>query len=536
MSELIKPSQDTIQEIIDDLAENIQLKTEEREMMLDQLSFMDVEIDKIDEIIKKIDENVPPLAKEINDEIDKVKAAYDARISAGCRSDLEWVVDGRFENDDDEDGVAYVVVKRTPIVYGYYGLKFYQKPLNRDYGSNLIAGFTGNIGIGSTGLGFVGGEVSEFDNIQIGDEITDGIDAPTVFDLGNLPKVVGIGTTNTPTGISTSVVGNITAGSNILKRVGVGSTSAIPIGSGIAMTGILPDNTIVTDYGTASTTYSLIEDTGPNAGKVVTVTKDVYTFVLNNNALVGMSSARFHVGIMTVAPALFLSTSATESAFRQQFYSIRTAEDPDTDFDYEKNPIDPVNIGIIGSNNLGVGHSVSITNNGKPVGPFSWHQIRAACFNVGGGRIECVDQEPDQGAGAAVYYEGAVPGAVWPVLTDDSDDVYWAEEGRQVVVYGTTPPGYESNPADGVPVPGNCSTYDSNIAAAEAARDAVIARNEPRMVKYALQSDALRKVRDEKELKAWGMLQGAAYNREEISKLTYQMNQLLDGDFSEFVN
>ena len=109
MSELIKPSQDTIQEIIDDLAENIELKTKEREMMLDQLSFMDIEIDKIDEIIKKIDENVPPLAKEINDEIDKVKAAYDARISAGCRSDIHWVVDGRFENDDDEDGVAYVL-------------------------------------------------------------------------------------------------------------------------------------------------------------------------------------------------------------------------------------------------------------------------------------------------------------------------------------------------------------------------------------------------------------------------------------------
>ena len=43
MSELIKPSQDTIQEIIDDLAENIELKTQEREMMLDQLSFMDVD-------------------------------------------------------------------------------------------------------------------------------------------------------------------------------------------------------------------------------------------------------------------------------------------------------------------------------------------------------------------------------------------------------------------------------------------------------------------------------------------------------------
>ena len=47
MSQLIKPSQDTIQEIIDDLAENIQLKTEEREMMLDQLSFMDVELSLI---------------------------------------------------------------------------------------------------------------------------------------------------------------------------------------------------------------------------------------------------------------------------------------------------------------------------------------------------------------------------------------------------------------------------------------------------------------------------------------------------------
>ena len=535
MSDLLGPSQDTIQEIIDDLAENIKLKTEEREIMLDQLSFMDIEIDKIDIIIKRIDEKVPPLAKEINDEIDKVKAAYDARISAGCRSDLEWVVDGRFENDDDEDGVAYVVVKRTPIIYGYYGLKFYQKPLNRDYGSNLIAGFTGNIGFGSTGLGFVGGEVSEFDNIQIGDEITDGIDAPTVFDLGNLPKVVGIGTTDTPTGISTSVVGNITGGTNILKRVGIGSTSAVPIGSGIAMTGILPDNTIVTDYGTASTTYSLIEDTGPNAGKVQTVTKDVYTFVLSNTALVGMSSARFHVGIMTVAPALFLSTSATASAFRQQFYSIRTASDPDIDFDYEKNPIDPVNIGIIGSNNLGVGHSVSITNNGNPVGPFSWHQIRASCFTVAGGGTECIDQEPDQGAGAAIYYEGAIPGAVWPVITDTSDDVYWAEEGRQVIIYGTTPPGYESTPSEFVSVPSE-TPFNNAITSAEAARDAVIARNEPRMVSYAAQSDALRKVRDEKELRAWGMLQGSAFNREEISKMTHQMNQILSGDFSEFVN
>ena len=90
MSDLLGPSQNTIQEIIDDLAENIKLKTEEREIMLDQLSFMDIEIDKIDVIIKRIDENVPPLAKEINDEIDKVKAAYEARISAGCRSDLEW--------------------------------------------------------------------------------------------------------------------------------------------------------------------------------------------------------------------------------------------------------------------------------------------------------------------------------------------------------------------------------------------------------------------------------------------------------------
>ena len=534
MSQLLGPSQDTIQEIIDDLAENIELKTKEREIMLDQLSFMDIEIDKIDVIIKRIDENIPPLAKEINDEINKVKAAYDARISAGCRSDLQWVQDGRFENDDDEDGIVYVVEKRAAIVYGYYGLKFYQKPLNRDYGSNLIAGFTGNIGFGSTGLGFVGGETTEFDNIQVGDEISDGIDAADVFELGNLPKVVGIGTTDTPTGISTSVMANITGGTNILKRVGIGSTSAVPIGSGIAMTGVLPDNTIVTDYGTASTTYSLIQDTGPLAGKIQTVTKDVYTFVLSQNALVGMSSARFHVGIMTVAPALFLSTSATKSAFRKQFYSIRTAEDPDIDFDYEKNPIDPVNIGIIGNSNLGIGHSVEIVNNGHPVGPFSWHQIRAYCWTTPNGGRECIDQEPDQGAGAAVYYEGAVPGSVWPVIADDSDDVYWVEEGRTVVTYNGFAPGYESNPADGVAVPGNCGTYDAAIAAAEAARDVVIARNEPKMLKYASQSDALRKVRDEKEMKAWGMLQGAAFNREEIARMTHQMNQLLAGDFSEF--
>ena len=66
------------------------------------------------------------------------------------------------------------------IVKGYYGYKYYRKPINRDYGSNLITNFNGSVVAGSstiTALHYEFDSVSGQDGLEIrvGDEITDGV-------------------------------------------------------------------------------------------------------------------------------------------------------------------------------------------------------------------------------------------------------------------------------------------------------------------------------------------------------------------------
>jgi hypothetical protein len=70
--------------------EELDYKTAEVQMIKDQLTLMDVKIDRYDTIIGNIDKQIIPLVDEINVAITSVKTAYDNRIAAGCRSDLYW--------------------------------------------------------------------------------------------------------------------------------------------------------------------------------------------------------------------------------------------------------------------------------------------------------------------------------------------------------------------------------------------------------------------------------------------------------------
>ena len=137
-----------------DLKDLIASKTKQREQILDLLSLKDVLIDEMDALIINIDSNLPPLFDEINDEINKVKEAYDARINAGCRSALYWRDDGviqEYGNNNPKRRQWTVALNPSTRVdlngtgYGYHSLKYYQYPRNRDYGSSLIAQFEGNI-------------------------------------------------------------------------------------------------------------------------------------------------------------------------------------------------------------------------------------------------------------------------------------------------------------------------------------------------------------------------------------------------------
>ena len=514
-----------------DLKDLLESKKKQRLEILDLLAVKDVTIDKIDALIIKIDENLPPLFDEINVEVNNVKAAYDERITAGCRSALSWKDEGEV---DDEDGSRQYVVQKNPatrIDFGYHALKYYQYPRNRDYGSSLVAQFDGNVVGGGLTIAVTTGVVTlgegeplfpetttpEYKRIKVGDEIVDALVKPEVFQAGNLPSVVSIGFTDTLSGVTTSVVGSVGVGGTILFNMGIGNSDATPVGSGIGLTGVLHPDTTVVGHGTASHTFAKHGGVGNggNVGLVTVVTAVVPTIILNRQALGSASTERFSVGIKTNVTALTLSTSAGMSVHDGNFYAIRTGVEPDENFVVTQNPLDPVAVGVINSSNLGIGHSAVYVNASSPYtamppGPFQWREVLQ-------------EPEPDAGGGAAVYSSG---NQSWPCEIDMDGDVdAYVEEGDIIITpYG--PPTTSESPGPEVPGNSACDALDAAITAAEAERDVVIARIEPIIKGYVAQTRALRAIRDDHEVEAFGLLQGAAYMRQEVERLTSMLSDL----------
>ena len=599
-----------IEIIVEDIEKKIKFKKNQREQLLDQLNLEDVKIDQYDRLIIGIDEQVQPLLDPINTQINAVKAAYDARVGAGCSNSLKWVVIGFGEDDDGNQLITYqcqrnalqlvqrkvrldnsIEIVKTgttdpgTIVTGYYGYKFYRKPINRDYGANLIDVFTGSVSTGSTILEV---EQTEFDDsagddeldFVIGDEITDSIESPTLFPLGKLPEIVGIGSTATFTGITTTIQGSISVGSTVLSLVGFGtvdtgdvlvrlntvfspfqSTAAdfgAKVGSGIGKTGVLSIDTKVVAVGSGTTTYEFYDaDFNSGVGSIRTRTENVMTLVLSSPAIATTSLGIFNVGVVSFTPSLILSEAATGDGSDTQFSIIRPAKDPDKDFDFEKNPIDPITIGLIGNDNLGLGHTALIINNAEPSRTVGWHQVRNYSHRQPNGEIRVYDLEPEQGAGRAVYHRGNL---AWPtVVTDDGDggsDERYANEGEILMVgadgshsiiisdpddedgvgSGSSKNVGTTNVSPGPQTPGNsqCVTLANNIATEEAALIAITNQNLPKANRLAAQSRALRELRDDMELDAFGLLQASAATRKEIDRLTVLLNELKDQQLEEY--
>ena len=600
-----------VDSIIEDIEEKLKRTNNQREQLLDQLQLLDIRIDNYDSLIIDIDKKIQPLLDPINTQINAVKAAYDARISAGCKNNLKWVPVAWGEDDDGDQLIYYECQKNAlqtvtrqerldgsieeiktgltdpdTIVTGYYGYKFYRKPLNRDYGSNLIDVIIGSTTAGSTTVEVKQG--GEFDDsagegefeLRIGDVVTDSIENPTVFSFGDLPKIIGISSSRTFTGITTTVRGNISTGSNTLSLIGIGTVDvgftndnflnrlntdrftsteadfAVKVGSGIERTGILPANTRVLSIGNGSTTYEIYDpQAGSGRGAFVSKTQNVTTLVLNQTAIASTSTAIFNVGITSFTPTLTLDTAANITASDIQLSIIRSAEDPDRDFDQQKNPLDPVTIGLINSNNLGVGHTSLIINNAEPERTINWHQLRSYSLRQSNGEIREYDPEPEQGAGRAVYHRG---NELWPtVVTDDGDggsDERYAYEGEVLVVgnidgnggtFVITDPDDDSGEGSGTTrnvsttptspgITGNCTTLANNITAAETALTNIRNENLPKAQQFATQSAALRELRDDMELEAFGLLQASAAARKEIDRLTVLLNDLKKQDLESY--
>ena len=115
------------------------------------------------------------------------------------------------------------------------------------------------------------------------------------------------------------------------------------------------------------------------------------------------------------------------------------------------------------------------------------------------------------------------------IIISDPDDEDGVGSGPSRNV-GTT------NVSPGPQTPGNsqCVTLANNIATEEAALVAIKNQNLPRANQLVAQSRALRELRDDMELQAYGVLQAAAATRKEIDRLTVLINELKDQQLESY--
>ena len=553
---------------IADAEEELEQRKKEKAQLLDQLALYDAKLDQYDAIIENMDRSILPLIDEINVEISKVNSAYDARVAAGCVSDLAWIVTGvetRKTFQKERGLVVYTTTtyecKKNPdvgISYGRWGAKYYRRPKNQDYGSNIIAEFFGSISVGNTNLAIVQTGLAGTTGILLGDIITDDIDAPTVFGVDDLPTIVGFGISTKL--IDVQMFGGITRiGSVLVGHSGIGSTASISIGTTaselnnfiatpgntIIGTSFLPESEFpVTIVGFGTTTIDDeiwdFDANGGDGGYIATST--TIPAVIISEPATATGETEFAIGITTNYPSFFLSTTADQTTDLTNFTVIRQTQSVLDEFDPTNNPIDPVTIAIMNNSSAGYGHTLVRVNNLFPPGPFQWREVLGE-----------YDPEPNCGNGFAQYYFGNLS---WPgfetftyasagtspnrFMSSVSPPVFtYATEGTKKVIItyngeiGLEPKETIStrNVSSNNPTLSGCTELTNALSTTEAARDAVIARNQPIIDKTISEASQLRLLRDKLESTAFCILQGRAAADAEIVRLTNAIKVLQNTNF-----
>ena len=544
IADQVKSAEDltlTPEKIAKDLRDDFDAMDNQVTQMLEQLTIVDARIDEYDKLINKVDKKMPPLINEINSSLDDVADAYKARIAAGCKSDLAWVLLETKKGNKataGQDTYVYQVAKdpATRQQLNYYGVKYYRRPKNREYGANLVDQIDNAnidplttvlvvfdddagdlIGIASTD-GIEYSDSGSPATIKLGDFITDDLDDPQIFATGNLPTVVGLGTTSYPKERG-NITGMTTSGtSKFYENRAVGLASDFKVGDVLYADNVFPQGTTITGFEESTFDATFVNNVG------VTTTEEIVidVFLTSNPAIATTEGHQIQVGIVSTYPAVFLSTITQVGATNSSFLIVRPPDVGGIEFEETKNPIDPVEIGIAEGNRVGKGNKVELVNNGDPKIVASWHEVRD-------------EPEPAVGAGFVEYWEG---NDQWPTLTtndgDGPSDVEYVAEGTTVTIsFGSTVSGsigYGVNPNN----PSGCGGLDSAISSAESDRDAKIAVNKPKVEYYTGVTAALRDLRDELETQAWSFMQGVGHINEKKRKDTERAVQLENLDWTEF--
>ena len=545
IADQVKSAEDltlTPEKIAKDLRDDFDSMDNQVTQMLEQLTIVDARIDEYDKLINKVDKKMPPLINEINSSLDDVADAYKARIAAGCKSDLAWVLLETKKGNKataGQDTYVYQVAKdpATRQQLNYYGVKYYRRPKNREYGANLVDQIDNAnidplttvlvvfdddagdlIGIASTD-GIEYSDSGSPATIKLGDFITDDLDDPQIFATGNLPTVVGLGTTSYPKERG-SITGMTTSGtSKFYENRAVGLASDFKVGDVLYADNVFPQGTTITGFEESTFDATFVNNVG------VTTTEEIVidVFLTSNPAIATTEGHQIQVGIVSTYPAVFLSTITQVGATNSSFLIVRPPDVGGIEFEETKNPIDPVEIGIAEGNRVGKGNKVELVKNGDPKIVASWHEVRD-------------EPEPAVGAGFVEYWVGDDQ---WPTLTTNNggqqnQQVTYPAEGTTVnISFGSTVSGsigYGVNPNN----PSGCGGLDSAISSAESDRDAKIAVNKPKVEYYTGVTAALRDLRDELETQAWSFMQGVGHINEKKRKDTERAVQLENLDWTEF--
>ena len=364
-------------DIVSDLSQKKQQAYDGVEFLQKNILVKDVNKEKYDAAIVSIDADLFAEVNNVNDKLQGVKDAYQARIDAGCRTDLFWRVLG---------------ISTTPVGGGgfneYYNLEVTRLSLS-GY-SNAGIGSTSGVGLGTDGsvafIDGVGGITTYPPRSLFGFEEKNlyGLkyyDEPSQRDVGDT--------------FVTSFIGTISIGSSILtvmSPIGSGTTLGITTGQFISAskTGIFPTlSGEIVGIGITLADLNTLSGVGNTVG-VGTTTQLVSTLTLDSVVAVGASAPEQDGSYVTFtvfqSPAGIGTTAI--SYFRIDFYS---------------NPFSPQTLGIMDSSQYGIGKSVFYDNSGFNSNEQSWApELARPEISADFPEIK----EPDVGAGKIYYTVG----------------------------------------------------------------------------------------------------------------------------------
>ena len=277
----------------------------------DEIVLTDAAKEPYDSAIKKLDEPLLPELNAVNQTLADVQEAYEARLTAGCRTDLFWRLTGiNTATASPPGGVATahykLIVDRLTLTgyglttglqggsltviggsggittyaagntneFGYikdhlHGLKYYNQPITKDVGDTTVGNFIGTVGSGSTVLAVMTPYTDNLVNdFAVGQLIT--CDKSAVISGSNNTIVGFSSVVTTLSGINTTGIGTTSVPTILLKTATIGIASAPESNGKFVNFNVLDDPAGITTH----TDYAIPFKSNPFSPETLGVVKE----------------------------------------------------------------------------------------------------------------------------------------------------------------------------------------------------------------------------------------------------------------------